>query len=452
MEHVKVYVVTFNCGRELIRPDVFASHISSVLSSPQPPDLVLFCLQEIAPIAYAFLGGSYLLPYFNQVRRAVTFATAKDETEGPNYVNFHTDNVGMTALLAFAKAEQLEDRIRWIETAGVGVGLYDMGNKGAVGLRIGWGVGEDVVQITAVSAHLAPMEEALKRRNSDWRGIVERLVFSGGESRSTGAWRRKSSEDDEHDDSVRGPLLEATDGHGWNPGTGMFSPASHLIFSGDLNYRTAPKTPSPLDYKDFPRLADQPGSSHHFSSLLAKDQLAREMRAQRTCHGLREAGINFPPTYKYSLKARLAAGNRTSDTVEMPWAKHRWPSWCDRILYLDCPSWMKSEHSSFAVEASNYIALPLMETSDHRPVTMELRIPAVPLKSPAFEDLGSEDIRCNPPFGLAPDWRYRRAAGRMGEIVVGVGAFLLLTWEGRGALIAMILGALGAWWVVVSML
>ena len=451
MEYIRLYVVTFNCGRELIRPDVFASYLSTVLSSPQPPDLVVFCLQEIAPIAWAFLGGSYLLPYFNQIRHAVSFATSKDGTEDNRYVHVHTDNVGMTAIMAFAKVGDAEDHIRFLEAAGVGVGLHEMGNKGAVGLRIGWAIGEAVVPISLVSAHLAPMENALEKRNDDWEKIVKRLVFTGIGSQLNHVKRRqKSSEDSEDDDSIaRDPLLEATEEHR-NDETGIFTATSHFIFAGDLNYRTSLRKPAVEDYKDFPQPAAQPGSRLHFSALLEKDQLSREMKSHKTCHGLQEAKINFPPTYKYTTKARLAAGGRQVSRPEWLWAKHRWPSWCDRILYLDMPSWMVSKYPSAHVQSRNYTALPLMETSDHRPVAMEISIPSVTLKEPEAGDSKIEEVRCNPPFSLDPDWRSRRAAARRKEIVVGIGAFLCLTWEGRGILIAMLFAVLGTYWIISS--
>ena len=453
MEYINVYVVTFNCGRKLIRPDVLASHISSTLSSANPPDLLVFCLQEIAPIAYAFLGGSYLTPYFNQVRLAVSFASRKDENgdEARHYKNFHTDNVGMTALMAFARTQDVEERVRWIRSAGVGVGLYEMGNKGAVGLRLGWGIGEEEVQITAVSAHLAPMEDSLRRRNEDWKNIVKRLIFTSDNTPSVHLERRpKSSEDDEDDDTDMDPLLNTTADMS-STESGMFSTTSNLIFAGDLNYRTSQQKPSPTDYKRFPRPTEPVGSEQHFNSLLPNDQLAQEMKARRTCHGLCEAPIEFPPTYKYSAKARLAAGNRQQSDNEWSWAKHRWPSWCDRILYLDSPSWMKHKDPGLEVLAHHYRALPLMETSDHQAVTLNLRIPHVSLQKPEPPDANNQDVRCNPPFKIDADWRSRRSAARLKEIVVGIGAFLSLTGEGRGVLVALILAALGILWITKSL-
>ncbi|KAL9133054.1 MAG: hypothetical protein Q9175_005774, partial [Cornicularia normoerica] len=60
MSTLKIYAVTFNCGRELIDPSVFSNHLFSALANPTAPDILVLCLQEIAPIAYSFLGGSFL--------------------------------------------------------------------------------------------------------------------------------------------------------------------------------------------------------------------------------------------------------------------------------------------------------------------------------------------------------------------------------------------------------
>ena len=313
---------------------------------------------------------------------------------------------------------------------------------------VGWGVGEDLTEITVVSAHLAPMEDALERRNEDWENTVKRLAFTTGKSQSSSLHHHlKSSEDDENEDTARDPLLEVTE-EVKKEETSMFTPTSHLIFAGDLNYRTSLQKPSPVDYKDFPQPTEPPDSPRNFSALLEKDQLSWQVKSQKTCHGLQEARIDFPPTYKYSTRARLAAGIRQVGKTEWLWAKHRWPSWCDRILFLGMPSWMKSKYPGSRIATRNYTALPLMETSDHRPVAMEMDIPSVSLYVPEPDHQRLDDVRCNPPFSLDPAWKSRKAAGRRREIAVGLGAFLCLTWEGRGILVAVFLGILGTWWII----
>ena len=455
-------IVTYNCGRELLKPELFAQNLSDKLQGCPNPDVLVFSLQEIAPIAYAFLGGSFLVPYLDRVRYAVD-SLAK--TRGETYVSLITRNVGMTVLMAFIRQELLGN-VRWMETGGIGVGVHEMGNKGAVGLRLGYAVGEETMEMTFVAAHLAPMEWALERRNEDWKNIVQGLVFTPVDKkavRAVAAARRSQLRNSEDE-----PLLPGSVDNASTPTSGIYIPTSHLFFAGDLNYRTSSSRPTLADISQYPQPALDKASSSHYSKLLESDQLAVELKAQNTAHGLAEAAIDFPPTYKYSDAAReVAATNEEKKVASLPrdnipsqstdedekwlWAKHRWPSWCDRILYLDIPPWMSSQDPNARIEIHKYTALPLMSTSDHRPVILSLSIPLRPIPPPHDEVL-DRDWRLDPPFSIDPQWRQRRRIARSKEIVVGLSAYLGLTWEGRGLLIAMLIGALGGWAVIVSML
>ena len=445
MDHVELRVLTFNCARELVKPDVFARHIFDASPHSLPPEILIISLQEIAPIAYSFLGGSFLVPYFDRVRHSVNIAAAS--FDNASYKNIVTWNVGMTAISAFVLQDKIQD-IKWIESAGVGVGVYGMGNKGAVALRLGYAVGDEDLELSIVAGHLAPMENALSRRNEDWANICRGLVFTPvveGALRSPTAQSRSPM--DAGDDNA--PLLQKTTGNSRALSSGLFSPRSHIIFAGDLNYRTSRIKPSPTDYHLFPQPCKDETNPRHYLNLLKEDQLLREMKAQRTCHGLQEAPIDFPPTYKYSDKQRALA--EKNDGLMWDWAKHRWPSWCDRILYTDLPFWMKAADSSVSIKAHGYTAFPLMSTSDHRPVALSLSIPAKAIPTPDSDQSGN-DVRLFPPFDLDEDWRSKRAAARRRELVVGTFAYLGLTWEGRSILLATVIGVLGGWWIVSSLL
>ena len=135
MSTITAHITTFNCGREL--PSI--SHLGAELfsnSAPSiPPDLIVLCLQEIAPIGYAFLGGSFLAPYFSRFSDVVQHAVSKHFESNADYHPLLVRNAGLTALMVYARSD-VKDKIQWTETAGVGVGVYEMGNKGAVGARI----------------------------------------------------------------------------------------------------------------------------------------------------------------------------------------------------------------------------------------------------------------------------------------------------------------------------
>ena len=456
-------IVTYNCGRELLKPELFAQSLATKLQGCPNPDVVVFSLQEIAPIAYAFLGGSFLVPYLDRIRYAVNLL-AKTRGEAP-YIGLITRNVGMTVLMAFIRQDLLGN-VRWMETGGVGVGVHEMGNKGAVGLRLGYAVEDATMEITFVAAHLAPMEWASERRNEDWKNIVRGLVFTPVDKKAVQAAiaarrsRARNSEDE--------PLLPGSVDNASTPNSGIYSPVSHLFLAGDLNYRTSSSKPTPADFSQYPQPALDKANSSHYSKLLKSDQLAVELKAQNTAHGLTEAAVDFPPTYKYSDAAReIAATNEEDMVASAPrdttlfesagqvrkwlWAKHRWPSWCDRILYLDIPSWMSSQDPNARIRIHKYTALPLMSTSDHRPVLLSLSIPLRPIPPP-HDEVTDRDWRLDPPFSIDPQWRQRRRIARSKEIVVGLSTYLSLTWEGRGLLLALLIGALGGWAVIISML
>lgn len=129
MTDLNCYIATFNCGRKLIDVDYFANNFFAALTTNLPPDLVVLALEEIAPIGYSFLGGSFLAPYFSRFTVAIHAAAAKRFEIEDEYRTTIVRNVGLTAVMVFSKSS-IQDRIRWIETAGVGVGVWDMGNKG----------------------------------------------------------------------------------------------------------------------------------------------------------------------------------------------------------------------------------------------------------------------------------------------------------------------------------
>lgn len=409
MADISIYLLTFNCARALVRSREFAADVIDTLPRDVSlPDILVLSLQEVAPLAYAFLGGSFLAPYFDALREAMRLI-AKD------HANIITRNLGMTAIMIFVKDPA---KVSSMETAGVGVGLQEMGNKGAMGVRLVY----EQTQLTFVAAHLAPFEDGMLRRNEDWQNIVKGMVFTKDEQST------RNNQDEEV------PLLQ--DFHyGEDSGAGIYSPRSHLFVAGDLNYRVSEVKPTPGDFEKFPQPTDSPDDPNHFLTLLGRDQLTRQLKLKNTLHGFTEAEIKFPPTYKLLPRKNDGQWN---------WARHRWPSWCDRILYLDVPTWMPEK-----IKVNKYDALPQLDTSDHRPVALSL---SAPLKKIPESPDSHADIRLHPPFDIDPDWKSRRAIARKKEIVVGLAAYLSLTWEGNGLLLATFIGGLGGWLVVRSLL
>ncbi|KAI7153316.1 DNase I-like protein [Hortaea werneckii] len=462
MADLNVYLTTFNCGRKPVNIDYFSHFLFDGLSksNPLPPDLLVLSLQEIAPIAYGFLGGTLLTPYFARFTQAVADA-ARNTFSGQN-VLYHEPivrNAGMTAIMIFAR-EEVWHRIQGVESAGVGVGLWEMGNKGAVGVRLSVGGSEEEeTPFTFVAAHLAPMEPEWEQRNQDWKSICENLVFEP----------EYPPNDTKNPHPETEPLLSkpssSSSADQTSPAT-LFHPPTNLFFLGDLNYRASDTPPVPGNPANpWPQPAtNDPADPHHYTHLLQHDQLLREKAAGKTLHNLLEAPITFLPTYKYSSPAqkrashsvqttsiRKADGRTNTVTQIQPaspssggegegepgkdlWAPHRTPSWCDRILY-------RPKHPSRPVEVREYVPLPVQPTSDHQPVVLACTVS----RGGVIREQG-EEVKV--PFSIRDDWKDRRLAARKLEVLVGVMAYLGLTWEGRLVVLGSVVGIVGGWWVL----
>ncbi|KAK2882467.1 hypothetical protein FQN49_000328 [Arthroderma sp. PD_2] len=419
---LNAYILTFNCARNTIDTHTFASHLFDGLSkdstSVHYPEILVLSLQEIAPIAYAFLGGPFLEWYIDAFRLAVDLASPEDQ----RYQNVITKNIGMTAIMVFVR-DDVVDRIAWTETAEVGVGVHQAGDQGAVGVRIGYRADfedENQLTLTFVSSHLAPDETGIERRNQDWKDICQRLVFTCSDITGNPGCPERRQYDEEGT-----PLLPNSPGA---TGTcGMYSPGSYLFVAGDLNYRTSYRGPEPSDITAFPQPTEDTGNRSHYIHLLAHDQLTRELRANKTMHHLSEQPITFPPSYKYSHEARESSLLHPAEGFK--WAKNRWPSWCDRVLYLDNPS---PGDESRKVKAHHYGILPLFATSDHRPVVLSF---SVPLQAESTSPISVVP----PPFEIDPEWQSKRSLARKKELTVGAVSYLTLTWEGNSLILATIL-------------
>ena len=327
----------------------------------------------------------------------------------------------MTGLMIFAKP-QFVQRIQWIQSAGAGVGFSNMGNKGAVAMRVGISCPSmaNTLDLTFGAAHLAPMEGKVDARNKDWEDLVRNLVFVNDDDSAFSSYEESSLVDSS---------LEKPADH-----NGLFTTNSHVFFFGDLNYRTHDTAPDDDAHKTYPQPTTSESSSTHFSHFLKKDQLSRERAAERTLHNLQELPINFPPTYKYAVSpAKSADSPKSALTAEetWKWSKHRYPSWCDRILYL--PS------QSGKLEPQIYTALPVQPTSDHRPVALSLSVEDKPLVR--------DGHGFKAPFPINPQWKSRRDAARRWEVAVGVASYLTLTGKGNAILVTVVGVLLGSLWL-----
>ncbi|KAK4102239.1 DNase I-like protein [Parathielavia hyrcaniae] len=576
-----LFVLTFNCAKNLIDPDIFASHLHAALSQNATglPDLVVFSLQEVAPLSYSFIGPYFLSPYYARYGEALNLASARvlasvgdggyvsdsASSSAPDrgskqqhYTLVRAKNVGMTAILLYARDPA---SVHKIEEAECGFGAADMGNKGAVGLRVTWGQPSDdgglepekTTELTFVAAHLAAMEWNLKKRNANWRSIVAGLTFANpravlpdlpprdprraptpdrsgagdlaplvplptGESPEPSEEETEPEEDDVEDTQPLLPTTTTTTTHKdqLSPtdqarlqALSIYKPTSHLFVAGDLNYRIASTAPPP--HAAFPSF--DPSSEHFYPKFLPQDQLTRERCAGRALHGLSEAEVGFGPTYKFDVlpfsevvagqdggdnnsrkdkkkkkavnEEAVRRGERVNGVAEVPWrfAGHRWPGWCDRVLYLDVPRWVTTRGKvsgggggkdggkgvgEVKVVVTAYDALPVVATSDHRAVFFRARVPVLredemmpPLSSSPSSSLEGvlllgeggeeegivEDPRLRMPVPVDVHAWERRAAARRKELLVGWSVVIWSTREGAVLLATLLAFGLGTWWL-----
>ncbi|KND89845.1 Polyphosphatidylinositol phosphatase INP52 [Tolypocladium ophioglossoides CBS 100239] len=471
-------VLTFNCAKSLISPGVFATHLQSAFAQNATglPDIVVLSLQEIAPLSQAFIGDYFLNPYVARFDEAINLAAlrhggerdqdvvsvapTKETKNGKNqYTLVRAHNVGYTAILLFARDAA---RVRDLREAEVGFGAAEMGNKGAVGLRALYDVGdgERSTELTFVATHLAAMEWNLPRRNANWAAIMRGLTFENPETvvnriRSREGTSSPGSSDD-GEASERHHLLQ-DEHHGQHAqlrqqlhDISIYKPSSHLFVAGDLNYRIS--TTSPPPNAAFPSL--DPESEHYYPTFFPLDQLTRERTAGRTMHGLAEHEVRFPPTYKYVVQPPNGSEEEETD---VPWefASHRYPSWTDRVLYLDLPSWVRASRDAPSIKVRAYDALPLLRTSDHRPVYLRVDVPLVSPGDMAppvslLQSYGADastDPRIRLPVEIDPEAWERRKAARQKEQAVGWSMFLWSTKEGAWILATLLVAGFAGYWL-----
>lgn len=401
----------------------------------------------MAPLSYSFIGGYLLNPYIAQFEEAINLAaTRHDEVvsvtptqaAGPkkHYSLVKAKNVGYTGLLLFARDPT---RIHDIQEAEVGFGAAEMGNKGAVGLRAMYDDAKGKsTELTFVATHLAAMEWNLPRRNANWAAIMRGMTFENPEE-ALESFQKSEAESMQNGESAR--LLH--DDHDEQHARlqrklhdmSVFKPSSHLFVAGDLNYRIS--TTSPPVNAPFPSLDSE--SEYYYPTFFPLDQLTRERKAGRTLHGLSEADVNFPPTYKYDVQPA-----QSKEETDVPWsfAPHRYPSWTDRVLYLDVPAGLRAD-TGMRVRA--YDAMPVIRTSDHRPVYLRVDVPLVSPEEMRAAAGGVEDPRVRLPVEIDPEAWERRAAARRKEVMAGWSMFLWSTQQGAWILASLALAGGGAY-------
>jgi hypothetical protein len=107
---------------------------------------------------------------------------------------------------------------------------------------------------------------------------------------------------------------------------------------------------------------------------------------------------------------------------------------------------LKSYAPDAAITAHKYTALPLLPTSDHRPVSLDISLPLIPIPEPGDEE--TDDPRTSPPFNVDINWKSRRDRARIFELIAGSSLYLTTTVEGGALVLSMIAGAIGAYMAI----
>lgn len=204
------------------------------------------------------------------------------ESLGNNYELYAANTIGATHLAIFMNIN-LKGLISGPVLKKVSTGFGNVvKNKGAVGVQ--FTVGKTSLLI--VGCHLASGQNAVSKRNNDFRRIEKEL------------FKEISTE----------PASELFDA---------------VIYLGDLNYRVNGRK------EDVEFLVEL----DIMEPLRKGDQLSNELAQNTAFAGFCEGKITFDPTYKYDI------GTSTFDTSK----KQRVPSWTDRILFKSRNSKLKQK-------------------------------------------------------------------------------------------------------------
>ena len=241
-------------------------------------------------------------------------------------------------------------RVRFIQSASVGVGVLGMGgNKGGVSIRLQF---YDTT-ICFVCSHLAAHRENVTGRNADFHNIFSKTTFDIGE------------------DAIR-EVIRSGSLSQWTLGSSSVGIADHdiVFWLGDLNYRIEDSVMT----ERVLFLAEK----GKIDEIRALDQLNIERAAGRVFQNFEEGPLTFVPTYKYQPG--------TDIYEQRPDKKLRAPAWCDRIL------WMAQEDPSHVVQLS-YARSETPNCSDHKAVYSISRLTIKDVVQPKREAIYEELMR-----------------------------------------------------------
>eukprot|EP00606_Chrysophyceae_sp_TOSAG23-5_P000802 GSChrysophyteH2.ASY1.ANO1.1608.1 assembled CDS len=250
---------------------------------------------------------------------------------------------------------------------GMGMGVGTLGNKGAVAVNMRLC---GTTTLTVVNSHLAAHQNAVKKRNEEFRKIhrdmpsvrgetppshpgaptassVKNHASSAGEDSEVTAVQQEGGEGREG-----GVLATSTSG---SSSLTLSQSADRVIFMGDMNYRIRGNRTA----------VDSLLMLNMHEVMLHNDQLQWSMEQGHIPAEYTEGPLNFKPTYKFDF------GSNVYDSDK----KQRIPSWTDRVLYVPaCEGACVCVYVPDGLTCTAYNSDTTLKTSDHRPVYASFKV------------------------------------------------------------------------------
>lgn len=407
---LRVQIATFNCnlqGTASSQPDLtswliptLSPNLQTHIQQRDPPDIYAIGFQELLPLDVGFssstLASDAISKTDTQIRQTLrphSALTLSDNGKYPigggpeNYTLLGKSSMVGLVVYVYGRERSkdqakvsLVSRVKEVRIGNAGTGLVGlMGNKGAVGVRIVL-KGEDIIGksaegtslsppdevLTFACAHLAAHDHMVKRRNLDWKNIVQRLVFSkdsvkalppvqsnpngsggGGPADLASLTEKYEKEGVSKETSDSTAKKDVAPSKALDSNDYSVYDTTHLFIFGDLNYRIAFNT-SPqssllrkgasqdkLKKVDIKRKINQ----QDFKTLAAYDQLSIERLAEpsRVFQGLTEPPLSecgFGPTYKFKVMREGKEKDQDGKQINpLELSGKRVPGWTDRILF-----------------------------------------------------------------------------------------------------------------------
>lgn len=347
-DEVTASVMTWNAGAskpsKLRQDDRDENFFREYFSSAEPPDILVFGFQELVDLedkkvtAKSFFKSNKKRDVQEQEKMSHQYRAWRDHLarsidecmpSSESYQLLHTANLVGLFTCIFVK-DSARGRISSLSSGQIKLGMHGLhGNKGALLVRFL----VDDSSLCFLNCHLAAGQRHTTERNRDIALIMEATALP----------------------TERDPYRLATSYAGIGGDGSMVLDHDVCILNGDLNYR--------ID--SIPR-----GSvigaiaARNYAKLLDRDQLlvTRSKNPSFRLRAFTELPITFAPTYKFDV------GTDTYDSSD----KQRSPAWCDRVLFR-----------GRGVAGVRYQSWARPKTSDHRPVTLNLKIRVRRIKSDA---------------------------------------------------------------------